>query len=292
MHQVEKPTWKGSEVSEGRVSIYQKVAEIERDGGEAVLATVIGAKGSVPRHEGSKMLIYPDGRIEGTIGGGELESKVIQEALEALTEGKPRRLDYAFHDPEKGDVGVCGGEMEVYIEPLRRRSMLVVIGGGHVGRAVTHLASWLGFRVVVTDDRAEYASEEKVPGADEYIHCDLVDLTSQVKIDEDTYLVLTTRGVPVDIAGLPTLLDTEAAYIGVIGSRRRWETTVKKLQEIDVSEDKISRVISPIGLELNAETPEEIAVSILAEIIMLRRGGTGQAMAHSAIGREKKSKSG
>ncbi len=260
--------------------IFARLADLERKGELVAIATVIRAQGSVPRHEGSKMLIYPGGGIEGTIGGGELENRVIEEALQVLKGGKPRILKYAFRDPEKGDVGVCGGEMEVFVEALRPKSTLVVVGGGHVGKAVAHLASWLGFRLVVSDDRLEFASPQAVPDADEYIHCELSQLPERMKINEETYLVLTTRGMNVDIEGLPELLDTSAAYIGVIGSRRRWETTVKKLIERGVPKEKIARVISPIGLEINAETPEEIAVSILAQIVMLHRGGTGETMAH------------
>ncbi|UCF62143.1 MAG: XdhC family protein [Anaerolineaceae bacterium] len=264
--------------------IFERLADLERKGETVAIATVIRAQGSVPRHEGSKMLIYPGGGIEGTIGGGELESRVIEEALQVLKDGKPRILHYAFRDPEEGDVGVCGGEMEVFVEALRPSSTLVVVGGGHVGKAVAHLASWLGFRVVVSDDRPEYASSQAVPDADEYIHCELGQLPEKMKIHEETYLVLTTRGVDVDVDGLPKLLDTPAAYIGVIGSRRRWETTAKELIERGVPKEKIARVISPIGLEINAETPEEIAVSILAQIVMLHRGGTGKPMAHQPRG--------
>jgi xanthine dehydrogenase accessory factor len=162
---------------------------------------------------------------------------------------------------------------------MRPKPTLVVVGGGHVGSAVAYLASWLDFRVVVCDDRPEFATPETVPQGDQFIHCDLVELPERIQIDEHTYVLLTTRGVPLDVAGLPALLKTKAAYIGVIGSRRRWETTAKELLDKGVAESSIAKVTSPMGLELNAETPEEIALSILAEIIMLRRGGTGEAMA-------------
>jgi xanthine dehydrogenase accessory factor len=263
------------------VGIYQTLAELESRGGAAVLATVIRTQGAVPRRAGSKMIIFPDGCIEGTIGGGEMESRVVAEALESLRDGETRSIVYAFRDPEKGDVGICGGEAEVFIEPIKANETLVVAGGGHVGKAIVHLAKWLGFRVIVTDDREDFATPEHHPDADEYFSCSLKELPDIVDIHESTYLVLTTRGVDVDIEGLPTLLETSAAYIGVIGSRRRWETTAQALRERGVADVKIARVTSPIGLELNAETPEEIAVSVLAQIIMLRHGGTGERMAYS-----------
>lgn len=271
------------------MGIFARLAEIEEQGGSVAIATIVRATGSVPRHEGSRMLIFLDGRIEGTVGGGELESQVIEEALQVLKDGKPRTFSYAFRDPEKGDVGVCGGEMEVFVEALRPATTLVVVGGGHVGKAVAHLASWLGFRVVVSDDRPEFATPEAIPEADEFLQCSLGELPEELPINEQTYLVLTTRGMKIDVEGLPALLETSAPYIGVIGSRRRWESTAKELVAQGVSKDKISKVTSPIGLELNAETPEEIAVSILAEIIMLRRGGTGTPMAHTPVaGRQKR----
>jgi len=272
--------------------LYDRLADIDRRGLRAALATVIRTRGSVPRHAGSKMLIFPDGTIEGTIGGGEMESRVIEESLQALADGRTRVLQYAFSDPEKGDPGVCGGEMEVFVEPLQPRPSLIVIGAGHVGQAVAHLARWLGFRLVVNDDRPGFASADVIPDADEYLACRLEELPEKTKIDEQTFLVLLTRGVTVDVQGLPALLETSAAYIGVIGSRRRWEVTLKELQGMGVSEKKIARIVSPIGLELGAETPEEIAVSIMAEIIMLRKGGSGDPMAHQPVGRKARKKSG
>jgi xanthine dehydrogenase accessory factor len=262
------------------MTVLQTLAELERKGEPVAVATVIASQGSVPRHDGSKMLIYPDGRIEGTIGGGDMESRVIKEALAALKDGETRRLSYAFRDVQKGDVGVCGGEVEVFVEPLLPKPRVIIAGGGHVGKAVAHLAHWLGFDVVVTDDRADFATPEAVPSADEHIHCPLSELPSRTRVDQNSYVLLTTRGMPVDIEGLPALLGTDAAYIGVIGSRRRWEVCVEKLRASGMAESDIARVTSPIGLELNAESPEEIALSILAEIIMLRRKGTGERMQH------------
>jgi xanthine dehydrogenase accessory factor len=269
-------------------SLFGRLAELERQGKPIALATIVRASGSVPRHEGTRMLIHPDGRIEGTVGGGDLERRVIEAGLEALQDGQPKNLHYEFRDIERGDVGVCGGEMEVFVEAIRPPATIVVVGGGHVGSAVAHLASWLGFRVVLTDDREEFANEVAVPDADEYLHAPLAELPERLEITPDTYLMLTTRGVPIDVEGLPALLGTEAGYIGVIGSRRRWEVCAKQLADSGVPSGQIERVHSPMGLELNAETPEEIAVSMLAEIIMRRRGGTGERMS----GESKESKIG
>ncbi|KAA3647127.1 MAG: XdhC family protein [Chloroflexi bacterium] len=261
------------------MSIYQRIAEIENNGGSAALCTITQATGSTPRNAGSKMLVFPDGSIEGTIGGGEMESLAIQEARSAMQDGKTRLVEYSLTDPQRGDPGVCGGQMEVYVEPITPHPTVIVVGAGHVGQAVVHLAKWLGFRVVISDDREEFVTGEMTPDADEHIAGILADLPEAHKITSQSYIIMTTRNVKVDVEGLPALLDTPAAYIGVIGSKRRWETAQKMLVEKGISKDKLERVVSPMGLELNAETPEEIAVSIMAEVLMLRGEGDGHRMA-------------
>ncbi|MCH7587919.1 MAG: XdhC family protein [Chloroflexi bacterium] len=265
------------------MGIYSSLAELESKGQPVALAIVIKARGSVPRHARSKMLIYPDGSVEGTIGGGEMEGLVIKNALQALSDGKSRLLHYNFRDPVAGDPGVCGGEIDVYVEPIQPKPTLVVFGIGHVGQAVVHLAHWAGFRVIAADDREEFATLEKAPEAIRVLHCSLAQLPEEIDISDQTYVVLTTRNVEIDVEGLPALVDTPAAYLGVIGSRRRWETAAARLVEAGFSEEKIRRIKSPMGLEINAETPEEIALSILSEIIMLRRGGSGEEMAHDPV---------
>jgi xanthine dehydrogenase accessory factor len=259
-------------------TIFQALAEIERSNESAVLCTVTKSEGSTPRHMGSKMLVYSDGRFIGTVGGGELENRVINEAKVALTNGQSRLLHYNMSDPSNGDPGVCGGQVEVFVEPIIPPATLVIIGGGHVGKAVTHLAKWLGFQVVISDDRPEFCNKATIPDADVFYVCPMTELSNHLKIDRHTYLILTTRGSSVDVEGLPALLDTSARYIGVIGSKRRWATTVKELISRGVSQEKISRIHSPIGLELHAETPNEIAVSILAEILMIREKASGKQM--------------
>jgi len=259
-------------------SIYQALSELEENNESAALCTVTKSEGSTPRHVGSKMLVYADGKFIGTVGGGELESRVIKAALESLKSGEAQTLSYTMADPSRGDPGVCGGTVEVFVEPILPPATVVVIGGGHVGKAVVHLAKWLGFRVVVSDDRQEFCNPESVPGADSYYPVEMGKLAENLKVTRQTYLVVTSRGSAIDAKGLPSLLDSDAAYIGVIGSKRRWLTTVKALKEQGVADGLISKVHSPMGLELNAETPEEIAVSIMAEILMLKDKGTGKSM--------------
>jgi xanthine dehydrogenase accessory factor len=260
------------------ISIYQALSELEKNNEPAALCTVTKSEGSTPRHVGSKILVYPDGKFIGTVGGGELENRVIKAAMQSIKDGQAQTLEYSMADPSRGDPGVCGGQVEVFVEPILPAPTLVVIGAGHVGKAVVHLAKWLGFRVAVCDDRAEFCNPEATPGADEYYPVEMGKLTDQLKVTNRTYLVITSRGSSVDAVGLPSLLESQAAYIGVIGSKRRWATTVKALREKGVSEASLTKVRSPMGLELQAETPEEIAVSIMAEVLMVKDKGTGKPM--------------
>ncbi len=260
------------------MSIFEEVARVIAENRAAALCTIIQTSGSTPRHEGSKLLVYEDGSFTGTVGGGEVESRVIREALESIREGKSRLLRYNMVDPQQGDPGVCGGTLEVYVEPILPKSVLVILGGGHVGKALAHLGKWLGFMVVISDDRVEFCNPQANPDGDLFYPVKMEELPAKMPITPRTYLVLTTRGSNVDIEGLEPLLGTEAAYIGVIGSRRRWLTTRKALLEKGVPEDTLNRVYSPMGLELNAETPEEIAISIMAEILMVKNGGSGERM--------------
>lgn len=263
------------------VQIFDELTQVQKAGEPVVLAVVVRARGSVPRRAGAKMLVYEDGRISGTVGGGELESRVIQEAQRALKDGQTRMLPYSLVEPERGDPGVCGGEVEIYLEPYTPPATVFIIGCGHVGRAVADLAHWLGYRVAVTDDRADLVTPENVPHADVYLPGSIEEALAAHPITAHTYVAALTRNVLVDQRILPHLLNTPAPYIGVIGSRRRWAETTRLLLADGFTEAQLERFHSPIGLELNAETPKEIAVSIMAEIMMVRRGGTGERMRES-----------
>lgn len=265
------------------MSIYKALADLEEKNQTGAVCTIIDSKGSTPRHTGSKMLVYTDGQTLGSIGGGELESRVVDEARQAMIDGKPRLLTYSMTDPHKGDPGICGGQLQIFIEPIHATATVVVIGAGHVGKAVAYLAHWLGFHVIINDDRREFCNPESVPDADEYFPVPIGQLLQHIEITPSTFLVLPTRGVEVDLEGLPALLDTPAAYIGVIGSKRRWATTRNKLLEMGVPEEKLARICSPMGLDIKAEKPEEIAVSIMAEIIMLRNSGEGNPLSTGEV---------
>ena len=252
--------------------LHELLAAVE-DRRPVVLVTVVDSARSVPRRPGSKMLVYPDGATSGTVGGGEMEARVVTEALDALAARRPRRLSYSLLDPRSGDPGVCGGEVELYLEPHMPQTTVYVIGIGHVGRAVVELADWLGYRVVAWDDRAELT--DGIDGADQVLTGTIAEALAAAPPDEHSRVVMVTRNVDLDVEILPALLGTPVPTIGLMGSNRRWSTTRKRLVEAGIAEADLDRVHSPIGVEIAAETPAEIAVSILAEVIGHERGSAG-----------------
>jgi xanthine dehydrogenase accessory factor len=261
------------------VDLIRELASAVERGQSVVLATVVRTERSVPRRAGTKMLVYGDGRTSGTVGGGEMEARVRTEAAAALSDRRPRMLTYDLLDPAQGDPGVCGGRAEIYLEPHMPAPLLLVVGAGHVGRAVSDLAKWLGFRTVVWDDRPG-AIDELVTGSgpdpDATASGPIADVLAQHRPGPDASVVMVTRNVAIDVELLPPILATSAGYVGLMGSRRRWATTRVELAEAGVSEADLARVVSPIGIEIEAETPEEIAVSILAEVVAARRASIGR----------------
>jgi xanthine dehydrogenase accessory factor len=222
-------------------SLYHAIAEIEEHNETAALCTIIRSQGSTPRHTTSKMLVYPDGHILGTVGGGEVESRILAEALQVIHLGRSRLLSYNMADPSRGDPGVCGGQLEVFVEPILPKPVLLLIGAGHVGKAVAHLAKWLGFYVIVSDDRPEFSTPQAVPGADAYRTWRCL-LPEVVKIPW-TYIVLTTRhergrgGLPP--GGSPMLPGHHWLAGRWSLTRRRWLKVSRKMNKI--TRDRASR---------------------------------------------------
>lgn len=261
------------------MNIYHKLAEIVENGPPAVFCLLTRATGSTPRKAGSAMIVFQDGSFIGTVGGGKFESLCIEGALALLKNGNTNVLSYQLVDPSKGDPGVCGGEMEVYLEVVGRKYTVLVHGMGHVGKQVALLAKWIGLEVFLIDDRKELLDDpdlERIP--DRFLTIQEF-MQAYPKHDfNNTFIVLTTRSNEIDIRDLPGLLEKKPKYIGVIGSKRRWLTTCDALIEKGVSEEVLNNVYSPIGLELKSETPEEIAISILAEILAVKNNSSGENM--------------
>ncbi len=254
-----------SAVSADRV--LAELSDAVSGGHGVVLATVVATEGSVPRHVGTKMVVRADGSMVGTIGGGRVEDAIRLDALEALRRGEPGLRRYPLQQPERGDLGVCGGTMTVFLEPYGKTRTVFVIGAGHVGRAVVDLAHWLGYRTVVVDERTEMVTEESIPLADVRFAGTVADALAAHPVTEQTSVVVVTRSQELDVQIVPLLLGTPAGYIGVMGSRRRWEITRQAMEASGVPVGQLERIHHPIGIEIGAETVEEIAVSIMAEVI-------------------------
>lgn len=253
--------------------VYEAALAAIRHGESAALATIIEAKGSTPRGN-AKMLIYADGRTVGTIGGGGVEARVIEEAKAVIAEGQSRELDYSLVDDKRGDPGICGGGMRVFVEVLAPRPTLLILGGGHIGQAVAELASFLGYRIAVVDERPEMVTPERFPWAEMRLMGDSVQQVVDFPLTEHTYVVLVTPHYTLDYKLLAVLAGRPMAYLGLIGSSRRTALTFERAREAGVPEDLLERIHTPIGVDIGAETPREIAVSILAEIIAVQRGQT------------------
>jgi xanthine dehydrogenase accessory factor len=252
-------------------NFYRALVEAIQQNKSAAVATIVKTVGSSPREVGSKMLVYPDGTIVGSVGGGEMEARVIQAAQESMRDGKPRYLDMTLSNEERGDPLICGGEMQIFVEPLVTAPTLLIVGAGHIGAACAELGKFLGFRVLVLDDRAEMLTRDKFPMADERYVGDMAEQVRQLDLTPQTYIVLVTRAHTTDAPVLRAIIDQPAAYIGMLGSKRRVLTVFEMLKQEGVSEDAFARVHAPIGISIGAETPQEIAVSILAEVISVKR---------------------
>jgi xanthine dehydrogenase accessory factor len=252
-------------------AVSQALIDVLQNNKPAAMATVVKTRGASPREAGAKMLVYPNGSIVGTIGGGEMEMRVIASAKQAIADGKPCYLDMTLSNEQRGDPMICGGEMEIFVEPIGITETLIIVGAGHVGAAVAQLGKNLGFRIIVLDDRPEFVTVENFPIADERITGNLKSEIEKLEITPQTYIVLVTRLHTMDETLLGAIVDKPTAYIGMLGSKRRVLTVKESLKQKGVSETALDRVHAPIGLDIHAETPQEIAVSILAEIIQVKR---------------------
>ena len=256
--------------------IYDEIARIKAGGHQAALVTIIGATGSTPAGIGSKMLVREDGSALGTIGGGSVEKLVIEEALRAVKTGRTRRLSYSLREGEVAEM-ICGGDMEVFVEPILQEPSLFIFGGGHIALALSRMARLVGFRIIVVDDRPEFASRERFPEAERTIGADFAEAFSDLDIDSSSYIVIVTHAHAGDEVVLEKALQTEARYVGMIGSKRKNNVVFENLRAKGVAQASIDRTHAPIGVPIHAWTSEEIAVSILAEIIKVRRAPDGPA---------------
>jgi xanthine dehydrogenase accessory factor len=254
------------------VDIYEQIVELRRGGRRGAVATIVNVRGSIPSFQTAKMLVRDDGSIVGTIGGGCVEADVWQAAREVMESEKPRTLKFDLNQDPKYDTGlVCGGTLEVFVEPILPPALLYIFGAGHVASGLCQAAASAGFDVTVTDDRSSYATKERFPAAREVHALDFEEALRKLDPNEASYIVIVTRGHRDDMRILRWAVQTRARYVGMIGSKRKVIGIFKSLRDEGVPAHLFDRVHAPIGLDIGAVTPEEIAVAITAELIAVRR---------------------
>ena len=260
------------------MDLYEEIVELRRQGRRGAMATIVNVRGSIPSFSTAKMLVRDDGSIVGTIGGGCVEAEVWQAAREVMESEKPRTLTFNLNQNPKYDTGlVCGGTLEIFVEPIQPPALLYIFGAGHVAYSLYHVAQVAGFDITVVDDRDSYANRERFPTAREVIADDFDKACERLQIGESTYIVIVTRGHRDDLRVLRWAVGTSARYVGMIGSKRKVITVYKELEKEGIPLEKFEHVHAPVGLEIGAITPEEIAVSIVAELIAARRNAHPEA---------------
>jgi len=254
------------------MDIYEEIVKLRHEGRRGAVATIVNVRGSIPSFKTAKMLVRDDGSIVGTIGGGCVEAEVWQAAREVMESEKPRSLTFNLNQNPKYDTGlVCGGTLDIFIEPVLPPALLYIFGAGHISVNLYQVARHAGFDVTVVDDRDAYANRERFPDACEVIAEDFEVATGRLAPNESSYIVIVTRGHRDDMRVLRWAVQTQARYIGMIGSKRKTIAIFKELQNEGLPAHLFERVHAPVGLDIGGVTPEEIAVAITAELIAIRR---------------------
>ena len=254
------------------MDVYEEIVKLRREGRKGAVATIVNVRGSIPSFKTAKMLVRDDGSMVGTIGGGCVEAEVWQAAREVMEQEKPRTLTFNLNQDPKYDTGlICGGTLDIFVEPVLARALLYIFGAGHVSVSLYRVARDAGFDVVVVDDRAAYANRERFPDAEEVFAEDFDQAMRKIEPTHAAYVVIVTRGHRDDMRVLRWAVQTKARYVGMIGSKRKTIAIFRELQREGLDASLFERVHAPIGLDIGAVTPEEIAVAITAELIAVRR---------------------
>ena len=266
------------------MDLFEEIVRMRRAGQRGALATIVHTNGSIPSYESSRMLVRDDGSIVGTIGGGCVEAEVWAAAKEVMHKEAPRKMVFNLNNEATYDNGlICGGTLEVFVEPILPQPMLYLFGGGHVSMAVAKAAHAAGFGVGVVDDREAFANAERFPMAQE-IHTTYEDAFEKIRPHAATYLIIVTRGHKEDMRVLGWAVRTPARYVGMIGSKRKVLSVYRALENDGYRPEEFQRVYAPMGLEIGALAPEEIAISIVAELIAVRRNA--ESAAHKKLNYE------
>ncbi len=261
----------GQDLPVGGGDVYQALARARRERVVAVLATVVDVAGSAPQAPGAKLLLLGGGRATGTVGGGTIEHRVLEEARALLVTGGPAQR-FLTYDLAR-DLGMCcGGQMRIFLERIEPAARLLLFGAGHVGRAICEAAGRVGFEVTVVDEREAWTGPGQLPSAARVLCDEPAAAVAALAPDAATACLVATHAHDVDQATVKALLGTPAGFVGMIGSRRKRERFLLRLRAQGLSEPQLARLRTPLGLDIGAVTPEEIAVSVVAELVAVRRG--------------------
>lgn len=272
------------------MDIYEELVRLRKLGQKCALATIVEVNGSIPSFESAKMLVREDGSIAGTIGGGCVEAEVWNAARDVMASERSRRLKFSLGQDAAYDNGlICGGQLTVFVEPVVPQPTAYIFGAGHISKSIAQVAGIAGFGTVVIDNREQFANRERFATVDEVHAAEYEEVFGKLTISSASYIVIVTRGHRDDMRVLRWAITTEARYIAMIGSRRKTISVVKELEKEGISRDALERVCAPMGLEIGAITPEEIAVSVVAEMIAVRRAPEGEwrGVAKSIFARKK-----
>jgi len=254
------------------MDIYEEVVRLRRLGQKCALATIVQVNGSIPSYESAKLLVREDGSMLGTIGGGCVEAEVWNVARDVMQNERPRHMNFSLGQDAAYDNGlICGGQLSVFIEPVVPQPRLYVFGAGHISKSISKIATLAGFATVIVDNREAFANVERFPEADEVFAEEYEDVFPKLPIRDTSYLVIVTRGHRDDMRVMRWAVGTNAKYIAMIGSKRKVIGVVKELEKEGIPREAFERAFAPMGLDIGAITPEEIAVSIVAEMIAMRR---------------------
>jgi xanthine dehydrogenase accessory factor len=254
------------------MDVFDELLRLRNLGQKCALATIVQVRGSIPGFQSSKLLVREDGSMLGTIGGGCVEAEVWNAAREVMETGKPRNMSFSLGQDAAYDNGlICGGQLDVFVECIGPQPAALIFGGGHISKSLAKALDLAGFRVSVIDNREAYANRERFPEAAEVHAAEYEEVFPRLAVTESTYVVIVTRGHRDDMRVLRWAVATEARYIAMIGSKRKTISVVKELEKEGIPRAAFDKVSAPMGLEIGAITPEEIAISVAAEMIAVRR---------------------
>jgi xanthine dehydrogenase accessory factor len=254
------------------MDVYDELVRLRRLGQKCALATIVEVRGSIPSFETAKLLVREDGSILGTVGGGCVEAEVWNAARQVIETGQPKRLTFNLGQDAAYDNGlICGGQLDVFVEPVLPQPRAFVFGAGHISKSLCNVLSLAGFGVSVIDDREAFANRERFPDADEVLAGEYEEVYPTLAVNESSYVVIVTRGHRDDMRVLRWAAGTPARYVAMIGSKRKVISVIKELEKEGVPRATLERIHAPMGLDIGAVTPEEIAISVAAEMIAFRR---------------------